>query len=169
MTAESQNIEWKQSWKNDYLKWICGFANAKCGRLFIGKDDAGKVIGLKNTKKLLEELLNKIHDQLGLMPHINILEESGKTYLKIIIEPSTVPICLRGFYYWWSRSVKQELKGHVLTDFLLKKMSMTWDRVEEEKTTLDDIDDATIDLFKKRDSYSRPFTGSYRAVQQSIA
>ena len=36
MTSESQNIEWKQSWHDDYLKWICGFANAQGGRIFIG-------------------------------------------------------------------------------------------------------------------------------------
>ena len=29
--AESQNIEWKQSWHDEYLKWICGFANAQGG------------------------------------------------------------------------------------------------------------------------------------------
>ena len=146
---ESQNIEWKQSWHDDYLKWICGFANAQGGRIFIGKDDAGKVTGLKNAKKLLEDLPNKIRDQLGLMPHINLLHEDGNAYLEIIIEPSTVPISLRGSYYWRSGSVKQELKGQALTEFLLKKMGMTWDRVIEEKATLDDIDDATIELFKK--------------------
>jgi len=26
--AESQNIEYKKSWRDEYLKWICGFANA---------------------------------------------------------------------------------------------------------------------------------------------
>lgn len=31
MTKESQNIEWKQSWHDDYLKWICGFANEQGG------------------------------------------------------------------------------------------------------------------------------------------
>ena len=25
---EKQNIEWKESWRDEYLKWICGFANA---------------------------------------------------------------------------------------------------------------------------------------------
>jgi len=149
MPNESQNIEWKQAWHDDYLKWICGFANAQGGRIFIGKDDAGKTIGLQNAKKLLEDLPNKIRDQLGLMPPINLLEEDGKAYLEIIVEPSTVPISLRGSYYWRSGSVKQELKGHALTDFLLKKMGMTWDRVVQEKATLDDIDDATIALFKK--------------------
>ena len=26
--AESQNVEYKESWREEYLKWICGFANA---------------------------------------------------------------------------------------------------------------------------------------------
>ena len=29
--TEQQNIEYKQSWHDDYLKWICGFANAVGG------------------------------------------------------------------------------------------------------------------------------------------
>ena len=27
MPQESQNIEFKESWRDEYLKWICGFAN----------------------------------------------------------------------------------------------------------------------------------------------
>ncbi len=96
MTAESQNIEFKQSWNDDYLKWICGFANAQGGRMYIGKDDSGKTIGLKSARKLMEDLPNKIRDHLGLMPQINRLQEGGKACLEIIIEPSTVPISLRG-------------------------------------------------------------------------
>ena len=26
---EHQNIEWKESWDDEYLKWICGYANAQ--------------------------------------------------------------------------------------------------------------------------------------------
>jgi predicted HTH transcriptional regulator len=54
MIKESQDIEWKQNWHDDYLKWICGFANAQGGRVYIGKDDSGQATGLKNAKKLLE-------------------------------------------------------------------------------------------------------------------
>ena len=39
--GEHQNIEWKQSWRDEYLKWICGFANAQGGTLVIGKKDRG--------------------------------------------------------------------------------------------------------------------------------
>lgn len=35
--SESQNIEWKESWRDEYLKWICGFANAQGGKVYIGK------------------------------------------------------------------------------------------------------------------------------------
>jgi predicted HTH transcriptional regulator len=58
MQKESQNIEWKETWHNDHFKWICGFANAKGGRLFIGKDNKGHVNQLANANKLLEDLPN---------------------------------------------------------------------------------------------------------------
>ena len=28
---ETQNIEWKETWRDEYLKWVCGFANAQGG------------------------------------------------------------------------------------------------------------------------------------------
>ena len=54
--SESQNIEYKSSWHDDYLKWICGFSNAQGGRIYIGKDDAGKVVGVENYKSLMDEI-----------------------------------------------------------------------------------------------------------------
>ena len=50
---ENQNIEWKSKWDNDYLGWICGFVNAQGGKLYIGCDDNGNVVGLQNPRKLL--------------------------------------------------------------------------------------------------------------------
>ena len=32
---ENQIIDWKEKWKDEYLVWICGFANAQGGRLKI--------------------------------------------------------------------------------------------------------------------------------------
>jgi hypothetical protein len=33
MAQENQHIEWKESLRDDYLKWICGFANTEGGIL----------------------------------------------------------------------------------------------------------------------------------------
>jgi ATP-dependent DNA helicase RecG len=39
--SESQQTEWKVSWRDEYLKWICGFANAQGDILDIGRNDKG--------------------------------------------------------------------------------------------------------------------------------
>lgn len=44
--TESQNIEFKESWRDEYQKWICGFANAQGGMLYIGLRDNGEVCGV---------------------------------------------------------------------------------------------------------------------------
>ncbi len=49
--AENQNIEYKESWKTEYLDELCSFANTNGGSLFVGIDDKGNVIGVNNTKK----------------------------------------------------------------------------------------------------------------------
>ena len=36
---ENQQIEWKETWRDEFLKWICGFANAEGGVLHIGRND----------------------------------------------------------------------------------------------------------------------------------
>ena len=33
---ENQNIDYKRIWKDEYLQWICGFANAQGGNFFSG-------------------------------------------------------------------------------------------------------------------------------------
>ena len=42
--AETQNVEYKESWRDEYLKWICGFANAQGGKIYIGRNDDGEVV-----------------------------------------------------------------------------------------------------------------------------
>ena len=41
---ESQNIEYKKTWRDEYLKWICAFANTEGGKLYIGIDDNGNCL-----------------------------------------------------------------------------------------------------------------------------
>ena len=57
---ENQNIEFKRSWRDEYLKWICGYANADGGILYVGKDDHGNIVGLTDAAKLLEDIPNKV-------------------------------------------------------------------------------------------------------------
>ena len=78
---EKQNIEWKVSWRDEYLKWICGFANAKGGQLFIGKDDDGNIVGIDNYKRLLDDLPNKIQSHLGILCEVNLHDYNEKYFI----------------------------------------------------------------------------------------
>ncbi|WP_281296934.1 ATP-binding protein [Flavobacterium limnophilum] len=147
--SESQNIEWKRSWHNDYLKWICGFANAVGGIIYIGKDDDGAVTHLEHHKALMESLPNKIRENLGIICDVNLHDEAGKKYIEIRVNPYSVPVSLRGRYYYRSGSSKMEMTGNTLNEFLLKKAGKTWDDVIEEGASLDDIDDNSIKTFVK--------------------
>lgn len=144
---ETQNIEYKSSWHDDYLKWICGFANAQGGRIYIGKDYNATVVGVKDYKRLMDDLPNRIKNNLGITAEANLLEESDKYYIEIIVQPYTVPISLRGRYYYRSGSVMQELTGASLNEFLLKRSGLTWDEVIEPRATFDDIDEAAFSLY----------------------
>jgi ATP-dependent DNA helicase RecG len=145
--SESQNIEWKQAWHDDYLKWVCGFANAVGGTIYIGKNDAGEVVHLKNYAKLLEDIPNSIRNSMGIICDINLYDESGKKYIELKVNPYAVPISLRGRYYYRSGSTKMELTGVELNQFLLKKAGKTWDDVIEEGASLADIDTPSIQKF----------------------
>ena len=80
---EMQNIEWKVKWKDEYLEWICGFANAQGGKIYIGCDDNGHVVGLDNTRRLLEDIPNKIRSAMSIVVDVNLLRQDGKEYIEI--------------------------------------------------------------------------------------
>ena len=39
---ENQNIEWKELWRDEYLKWICGFTNAQGVTIEFERNNKGK-------------------------------------------------------------------------------------------------------------------------------
>lgn len=147
MNQENQNIEHKRIWKDDYLKWISGFANAHGGKIYIGIDDDLTVVGVDKLHQQLEDIPNKIINNTGVFPETNHLEMDGKDVIEIIIAPSMMPISYRGVYYYRSGATKQELRGTALHQFLLKKMGLNWEDMPCDGATLDDIDDVAIDYF----------------------
>jgi ATP-dependent DNA helicase RecG len=126
---EHQSIEWKESWRDEYLKRISGFANAGGGILVIGKNNKGVPVGVKDSKKLLEELPNKVRGVLGILEDVNLRREGGVDLVEIAVEPYPYPISYKGEYHYRSGSTKQELKGAALDRFLLRKQGRHWDGV----------------------------------------
>jgi len=147
---ECQNVEYKTIWQDEYLKWICGFANAQGGILCFGVDDAHGVVGLDNVNKLMEDIPNKIVTTMGIVVDVNLHEQQGLEYIEVVVEPSNVPINFKGKYYYRSGSTMQELRGPALQQFVLKKMGRSWDDIPNYRATLDDIDRDAIEYFLRK-------------------
>jgi len=150
MPQESQHTEWKSAWHEDHLRWVCGFANAEGGRLEIGRNDQGVVVGLANAAKLLEDLPNKIRDVLGIVVAVNLHETEGRGWLEIVVDAYPNPINLRGRYYQRSGSTLQELRGASLDRFLLRKQGRTWDGVPVPRVSAADLSPAAMAAFRQR-------------------
>lgn len=145
---ESQHREWKESWRDEYLRWICGFANAEGGVLAIGRNDEGRVVGVPDAKRLLVELPNKVRDLLGIVVAVNLRRTGGKEYLEIVTPAYPSPISYRGHYYQRSGSTLQELKGAALDRFLLRKQGRTWDGVPMPGLSPRDLSTSAIQRFR---------------------
>ena len=126
---ENQVIEWKESWQDKYLEWICGYANAQGGILYIGIDDNGEVLGLdaKTVKKLMEDIPNKITAAFGITCDVNQRTKNKKKYIQIVVKKSKLPLNLHGRYYYRTGSVKKEITGFELTEFIIKSTGTSYD------------------------------------------
>jgi ATP-dependent DNA helicase RecG len=150
LTSESQNIEFKVRWRDEYLKWICGFANAYGGTIFIGKDNTGNIVDLKDAKKLLEEIPNKVRDTLGILVDVNLHHTNQGKFIEILVEQYPYPVNYKGQYHYRSGSTKQELKGAALDKFLLQKKGKRWDGVPVPNVSINDLKQETFDFFRNR-------------------
>ncbi|OQC17177.1 MAG: Divergent AAA domain protein [Firmicutes bacterium ADurb.Bin080] len=128
---ENHTVEFKQSWHDEYLKTIAAFANTEGGIMYIGCDDRGVVIGLEKseTKKLLEDLPNKIRSKLGITPFVQEEIRNGKSLLNIKVLCSSFPVSCDGKFYIRVGSTTQELSGLELSSFLLEKTGDSWDEL----------------------------------------
>ncbi len=173
---EDQNIEWKRSWKDEYLKTICGFANAQGGCLYIGVNDDGKVVGVvleKDTsvqryekklanedelKQLMVAIPDKVQHALSLIVDVNRHEENGLHYIEVNVLPSAMPISYRGEYYYRSGSTTKLLTKHELARFLFSRFGMKWDAEPVPGVTVEELDRESFDIFRREAVRSRRMT-----------
>ncbi len=149
MNIETQHIEFKESWHDEFLKTLAAFANTEGGTMKIGIDDSGSVKGIANAKELLENLPNKIVQRLHIHPLVKYVETNGLATIEVVVEPYETAISYNGKFYIRTGSTTQELSDKELHRFLLKKNKITWESLTEDHASLDEIKPETIEKFKK--------------------
>ena len=173
--VENHTVEFKQSWHDEYLKTIAAFANTEGGTTYIGYNDRGEGIGLEKseTKKLLEDLPNKIRSKLGITPFVREEIQNGKSMLNIEVPCSSFPVSYDGKFYIRVGSTTQELSGLELSSFLLEKTGDSWDELPTNVSIdqLDEVlDNESIEKFKAlaRHRLPRIEQDSARSILQKL-
>ena len=163
--VENQNKEYKQAWNENCLKTICAFANTAGGKLYIGIDDAGKPVGVKDIARYLDDIPNKTKDILGITPDVTLKKKAGKDIIEVVVAQSSAPISYHGRFYTRSGSSSIEIKGHELVELLLAKSGRSWDVFNEDNATLKDIDTAAIKKFQKLAAERIPLIAGEKSVK----
>ncbi|MDQ0363290.1 ATP-binding protein [Breznakia pachnodae] len=147
---EKHNVEFKEKWRDDFLKTIAAFANTDGGVLYIGKTDNGKVIGVINSKKLLEDIPNKIKNKLSIVSDVREIEISGKSIIEVEVNKSNTAVSYNGIYYYRSGSTTQKIEGgNNLLQFLIEKTGKTWDLEVIDILTVADFERDSFKIFKR--------------------
>ncbi len=132
---EHQTIEWKELWRDEFLEWICGYANAYGGTLYIGKNDNGEVVGL---------------DTMGIVADVNLLYENELQYIEIVVDKYPSLISYHGKYYYRSGSTMRTITGKELDKAILKSQGRTWDGMPVPRLKVTDLRREAIDLLKEK-------------------
>ncbi|QGG47223.1 RNA-binding domain-containing protein [Heliorestis convoluta] len=90
---ETSQIELKSELNDSVKKEILAFANTNGGKIYIGVDDHGNVIGLKNAQQDLESISNMIRDSIrpdiSMHTSATIIEAEQKEIIVIEVSKGT--------------------------------------------------------------------------------
>ena len=67
-----------------------------------------EIVGVADSKRLMEDIPNKIVNYLGIVADVNLLHSNeDKEFIEIVVEPSNVPIAYHGQYHYRSGSTNR--------------------------------------------------------------
>ncbi len=90
---ESETVELKAVVISDIKKEIIAFANCDGGKLYIGVNDDGSILGVEDPDSVSLQISNMVRDSikpdLTMFLHYDIIEEDGKAIVEVEIQRGT--------------------------------------------------------------------------------
>ena len=90
---EDEHTELKEIIVEDIKKTIVGFANSEGGTLYIGIKDNGKVVGIDDPDKTMQQIGNMVRDSIKpditMFIHYNIIDIKKKKVISVSVQKGT--------------------------------------------------------------------------------
>jgi ATP-dependent DNA helicase RecG len=128
--GESYTVEFKESADKSLPSEVCAFANASGGRVFIGVDDSGRVVGAdvsNAARSRVQDSINQIE------PHLNVNIEIVDNFIVINVPEGTHKpySCSKGFYLR-SGPNSQKLERNSIIEFFQSEGRVRYDEIVRE-------------------------------------
>ncbi len=118
--------------------------------MYIGVRDDGEVIGLSNSKKLMEDIPNAIVSAFGMYDaEVNLKRDEERKYIEIIIPKSNVVLDYKGVPYIKIGTTLQIMKGEAFRQSVLSRGSLSWDAYPVDGVSIDDLYEESFDVFRE--------------------
>ncbi len=124
---EGQQLELKRQWSDRATEDLAAFANTDGGRLLLGIEDSGRVIGFVGDDAEVQKIANLIHSRLGLTPRIYVQEINHLPVLVIEVEPAQGVIPCNGRYLFRVGSTNRDFTPQELANHIVRRSGQTWD------------------------------------------
>jgi len=128
--GESYKIEFKESADKSLPSEVCAFANASGGRIFIGVNDSGKVVGT-DVSNLARSRIQDTINQIEPRPKVNI-DVYDNIIVITVFEGENKPYsCSKGFYLR-SGPNSQKLERDSIIEFFQNEGRIRYDEIVRE-------------------------------------
>ena len=101
-SESSLPIARRATWRDtECLELVCGIANAGGGRLILDADVDSRGAVKRRTSRLMKTIPGLIGQSLNLTCAVELVLDSGRFCLEVVIPPANDPISFRGIFFFY--------------------------------------------------------------------
>ena len=101
-TRENGEVEFKSSFGAEAIRSLSAFSNSKGGKVFIGLNNKGGVLGVEISQESIQKWTNEIKTKThpSIIPDMEIFEVDGENIVMIKVKECPFkPVSYKGRYY----------------------------------------------------------------------
>jgi len=147
--GESETVEFKTRFNKETIVSLAAFANTKGGKVVVGVDNKGRVIGIDVGPETVQRYLNeiKVATYPQIIPNVDKHQIDGKTVLVFEISEYPVkPISFKNRYYKRVRNSNHMLTLDEIVDLQQQSLNISYDAYPL-KENLSSLDTALLEKF----------------------
>lgn len=140
----------RATWRDtECLELVCGIANAGGGRLILDADVDSRGAVKRRTSRLMKTIPGLIAQSLNLTCAVELVLDSGRFCLEVVIPPANDPISFRGIFFFYKDGENHILDDEALDRLMQRDMEadVKWEQRPVVQASLDDLNMGLVTRF----------------------